>query len=77
MEYAVVLHRQRFVVVAASAADFAEHVDIGQKIHLDAALAFALAGLAASAGNVEGKTSGLVAALARLRAAWRRYRESQ
>ncbi len=64
---AVELHRQCFLVVAASAADFAEHVHVRQEIHLDAALAFALAGLAASAGDIEGKTSGLVAALARLR----------
>src|SRR6202046_4537128 len=51
---AVFLPRQRLVVVAASAADLAEHVNIGQKIHLDAALALALASLATSAGNVEG-----------------------
>src|SRR5271170_3718075 len=62
---AVVLYGQGFVVVAASAADFAEDVDIGKKIHLDAALAFALAGFATAAGNVEGEASGLVAALAR------------
>ena len=49
----VVLYGERLVIVAASAADFALHVDVGQKIHLDAALAFALAGLAAAPGNVE------------------------
>ena len=62
---AVVADRQRFVVVAASAADFALHVNVGQEIHFDAALAFALAGFAASAGNVEGEASGFVSALAR------------
>ena len=65
MEVAVVVDRQRFVVVAASAADFALHVNVGQKIHFDAALAFALAGFAASAGDVEGEAPGLVSALAR------------
>ncbi len=64
---AVVLHRQRFLVVALAAADFAEDVDVGQEVHLDAALAFALAGFAASAGHVEGEASGLVATLARFR----------
>ena len=64
---ALVLHRQRLVVVALAAADLAQHVDVGQKIHLDAALALALAGFAAPAGHVEGEASGLVAALARLR----------
>jgi len=38
---------------AAAAAHVASDVDVGQKIHLDAALAFALTGLAAAAGNVE------------------------
>src|SRR5580693_673390 len=64
---AVVLDGQRLVIVAASTADLAEHVNIGQEIHFDAALAFALARFATSSGNVEGKTSGLIAALARLR----------
>src|SRR5258706_8723511 len=62
----VVFHCQRLVVVAASAADFAEHVNIGQKIHFNAALALALAGFAAATGNVEGKASRFVAALTRL-----------
>src|SRR5271169_1925819 len=61
----VVADGQRFVVVAASAADFALHVNVGQKIHFDAALALALTSLAASAGNVEGEASGFVSALAR------------
>src|SRR5258706_5350165 len=63
---AVVFHCQRLVVVAAAAADFAEHVNIGQKIHFNAALALALAGFAAATGNVEGKASRFVAALTRL-----------
>ncbi len=62
-----VLHRQGLVVVAVAAADFAQHVNIRQKIHLDAPLAFALAGFATSAGDVEGESSRLVAALARFR----------
>ena len=53
------------MVVAVAAADLALHVNVGQKIHFDAALAFTLAGFAASAGNVEGESSGLVATLAR------------
>src|SRR3979411_3303331 len=60
----VVVNRQCFVVVAASAADFALHVNVGQEVHFNAALAFALAGLAASASNVEGKASGFGSALA-------------
>src|SRR6266404_4078632 len=61
---AVVVHRQCFVVVAASAADFALHVNVGQEVHFDAALTFALTSLAASAGDVERETSGFVSALA-------------
>src|SRR6266446_5820963 len=61
---AVVVNRQGFVVVAAAAADFALHVNVGQEVHFDAALAFALTSLAASAGDVERETSGFVSALA-------------
>ena len=43
----VVFDGKRFLVVAAPAADFAEDVDIRQEVHLDASLAFALAGFAA------------------------------
>ncbi len=57
---------QRFLVVAASVAHLALHVDVGHEVHLDAALAVALAGLAAAAGDVEAEAAGLVAALARL-----------
>ena len=56
---AVVLHRQRLLVVAPPAANLAQHIDIWQEIHLDAALALALAGLAAPASYVEGKPPGL------------------
>jgi len=36
---AVVVDGQCFVIVAASAADFTLHVNVGQEVHLDAALA--------------------------------------
>ena len=61
---AVELDRERLLVVAAAVADFAEDVDVGEEVHLDAALAFALAGFAAAALDVEGEAAGLVAALA-------------
>src|ERR1051326_4039507 len=64
---AFVLHRQSFMVVALAAADFAQDVNVGQKIHFNAALAFSLARFATSAGNIEGKPTRLVAALARFR----------
>jgi hypothetical protein len=63
---AVEFYGQRFLVVAAAVADFALHVDVGHEVHFDAALAVALAGLAAAAGDVEAEAAGLVAALARL-----------
>ena len=63
---AVELDRERLLVVAPAVADFAEDVDVGQEVHLDAALAVALAGFAAASGDVEGEAAGLVAALARL-----------
>src|SRR6266849_4787859 len=63
---AVVVHRQRFVVVAASPADFTLHVNVGKEVHFDATLSFALARLTASARNVEREASGFVSALARL-----------
>src|ERR1017187_2321415 len=55
-----------FLIVTAAVTDVAEDVDVGQEVHLDAALALALAGLAASALDVEGEAAGLVSALARL-----------
>ena len=61
---AVELDGERFLIVTAAVTYFAEDVDVGQEVHLDAALAFALAGFAAAALNVEGEAAGLVAALA-------------
>src|SRR5882762_8393309 len=55
---------QRFGIVAAAAADFASDVNIGQKIHFDAAQAVALAGFAAAAFYVEAEATGTVAAFA-------------
>ncbi len=55
------------MVVSLAAADFALHVNVREKIHFDAALPFALASFAASAGNVERESSRLVSALARFR----------
>src|SRR3984957_16668760 len=62
---AVEFYGEGFLVVAATVADFAEDVDVGQEIHFNAALTLALAGFTASSLHVEGKTSGLVAAFAR------------
>src|SRR6266481_5247194 len=55
------------MVVALASAHLAENINIGQKVHFDAALSLALAVLAATAGDVEGKTPGFVPALARFR----------
>ena len=77
---AVEANLQRLLVVTATVTNLAEHVDVGQEIHLDAALAFALAGLAAAALHVEGEASGLIARARGLREAarkdrgWRRRR---
>src|SRR5260221_9900855 len=60
-------HGKGFGIVAAAAADFAGDVNIGKKIHFDAAQAIALAGFAAAAFDVEAEAAGTVAALARLR----------
>src|SRR2546422_9501531 len=62
---AFVAHRERFRIVAAAAANLAHHVDIGKKIHFDAAEAVALAGFAAATLYVEAEAAGTVAALAR------------
>src|SRR5215469_17660245 len=53
---------ERLAIVALALADVAGDVDIRQKVHLDLDDAVALAGLAAAAFDVEGETSGLVAA---------------
>src|SRR5580704_14760443 len=60
---AVELDGEGLLIVTASVTYFAENVDVGEEVHLDAALAFALAGFAASALDVEGEAAGLVAAL--------------
>ncbi len=59
----VELHRQGLLVVAPPVADLAKHVHIGQEIHLDAALALALARLAPSTLHIEAEAPRLVAAL--------------
>src|SRR3990170_43337 len=64
---ALELDLKRLLVVAAAATDLAGDVDIGEKVHLDAAQAVALAGFAAPALDVEAEAPGAVAALARLR----------
>src|SRR6266851_1937325 len=58
---------QRFRIIAAAAAHFAHHVNVGKKIHFDAAQAVALAGFAAPAFHVEAEAAGTVAAFARFR----------
>ncbi len=62
-----IFHCQRLVVVAFAATHFAEHVNIGQEVHLDSPLSFALACLAPSSWNIERKASCLVAPLSRFR----------
>ena len=57
---------QGLPVVAGAVADLAGDVDVGQEVHLDLERAVALAGLAASALDVEGETPGSVAAHLRL-----------
>ncbi len=52
---------QRLAVVAPSLADFAGDGDIGQEVHFDLNIAFAGAGLAAAALDVEGEAPGRVA----------------
>ena len=64
---AAVAHLERFAVVALAAARVAGDVDVGQKVHLDAQHAVALAGLAAAALDVEREAPRLVAARARVR----------
>ena len=64
---AFVADSERFRIVAAATADFAHHVDIGKKIHFDAAQAVALAGFAAATLYVEAEAARAVAALARFR----------
>ena len=58
---ALELDLQRFAVIAFALADLAGHGDIGQELHLDLDIAFAAAGFAAAALDVEGKAPGTVA----------------
>src|SRR6266705_5632626 len=53
---------KRFRIVAAAAAHFTHHVNVGKKIHFDAAEAVSLAGFAAAAFYVEAEAPGAVAA---------------
>src|SRR5882724_3611821 len=62
---ALVADGERLRIVAAAAADFTHHVNVGKKIHFDAAEAIALAGFAAAAFHVKTEAAGAVAALAR------------
>src|SRR5206468_2344897 len=55
-------HFQGLAIVAFDLADIAGNVDVGQKMHLDLDHSVALAGLAASALDVEREAAGLVAA---------------
>ena len=73
---AAVPHLERLAVVAPPAARLARDEDVGQKVHLDAEHAVALARLAAAALHVEREAPGLVAARARLGQTRRRARAS-
>src|SRR5262249_18293657 len=53
---------QGFAVIAFAVADLAGDEDVGEEIHLDLDDAFAVAGFAAAALDVEGEAAGLVAA---------------
>ena len=55
------LYVQGLAVVTLALALVARHVDVGQEVHLDADDAAALAGLTASALNVEGKAARRIA----------------
>ena len=63
---ALEFYGQRFLVVAAAVADFTLNIDVGHEVHFNAPLAVALAGFAASTGDVKAESAGLVAAFARL-----------
>ena len=55
-------HLKRLLVVPPSSADFAGHVDVGEKVHLDLEGAVAATGFAAAALDVEREAALLVAA---------------
>ena len=64
---ALVVHLERFAVVALALADLAGHVNIGQEVHLDLELTVARAGLAAAAAHIEAEAARAVAARLRVR----------
>src|SRR5262245_48576632 len=57
---------ERFAIEAPAAAHIAQHLYVGQEVHLDRAQALAFAPIASPAAGVERKTRGRVAAYARL-----------
>ena len=57
--FSFIVYVQRIAVIALSLADVAGDVNVGQKVHLDAFDAVALAGLTASALDVKGEASRL------------------
>ena len=59
---ALVAHLERLAVVARALTHLARHVHVRQEVHLDLDGAVAVAGLAATALDVEGEAPGLVAA---------------
>ena len=64
---AAITHVEHLRLVARAFALFADQFDVGQKLHFDGDGAVALAGFAASAGDVEREMSGGEAALLGLR----------
>jgi len=64
---ALVVHFQRFAVVALAVADVARHIDIGQEVHFHLDHAIALTGFAATALDVKAEAPRPVAAFARHR----------
>src|ERR1700733_954709 len=63
---AVEFDRERLLIVTAAITYFAEDVNVGKEVHLDATLSFSLAGLAPASLDVEGEAARFVGALAGL-----------
>src|SRR5665213_148005 len=59
---ALVLDFERVAIVTLAGANFAGDINVGQEVHLNPDDAVTLAGLTASALNVEGKTAGPITA---------------
>src|SRR5205814_9999583 len=57
----------RFLVITPAVTHFADNIHVRKKIHLNAPLAFTLAGFTSPAGYIERKPSRLVSAFARFR----------